>query len=467
MDDQIKKYLDYIKDHSTQIEFNGALLDITEGDLMSHIRKALSAQLESAKNVEIAMQRAAPINVWNKIVKKLSKLYAQPPKRTTENDSDLELVKYYEKNGIDQAMADTNFNYNNYKWTSLEIFEDEKEEKLRFRSVPSNMFLAYSDDPIDPLRVTAIIKFMGMYEDGNGDHRSRFWVYTDDSFIAFLDNGNLVPEDMLENEGENPFETIPFEYVNMSRNFLVPNPDKDTIQMTVNIPVLITDMNFASLYLSIPIIYTINVDADKLPQSPNAMWNLKAADPDAGTPVVNVLKPEPNLAAQMNNVKDQLAMWLETRDIKAGSIGSLNSENFASGISKIISEMDTLENRNEQKVVFKAFEVNLWRRIAKMHNYLADNGRTDNRGKFSDPSTLVVDVEYTESAVIESRTDKVLRLKEEVENGFKSRNSAIKELNPHMSEGEIAILLKEIEEESTLNIEGSDVQNEEVTDAGD
>ena len=463
MEDFIKELLRHISDNSYKIEFNKNMLDITEGDLVGHIRMTLSKQLSSAKNVDAAMQRCAPINVWSKIVKKLSKLYATPPKRLTTNTTDQDLVEHYEKQGINKVMADTNFNYNNYKWTSIELYEDAKEEKLKFRSVSSNLFLPYSDDKIDPMRVTGIIKFMGMQKCDDGNHRSKFWYYSKDTFIAFTDNGQLYKPDMELNEGENPFGVIPFEYLSMSRNFLIPNPDKDTYQMTVNIPVLITDQNFASLYLSIPIIYTTNIDADELPQSPNAFWNLKALDPDSPTSV-GVIKPEPDLANQMNNVRQQLSMWLESRDIKPGTVGSLTPSTFPNGISQIIAEMDTIGNMNEQKECFKPFEIQFWKKLATMHNYLVDTGRLRKIGKFSNPDELIVVVDFQESAVIESKVEKITRLKAEMDAQLKSKKSAIKELNPDMTDGQIDILILEIENDNTTLVERyDDVSSKENT----
>ena len=59
-------------------------------------------------------------------------------------------------------------------------------------------------------------------------------------------------------------------------------------------------------------------------------------------------------------------------------------------------------------------------------------------------------MEYAESAVVESRTDKVARLEIEVSAGFKSKRAAIKELNPNMDDGEIDALMLEIEEEAPV-----------------
>ena len=446
-----KKYIEgiisYAQSQAEKIEYNNTIFEIMEGDLLKYVGETLSRQL-SANNAVIAMERAAPINIWNKIVKKLSKLYVAGVKRTTENPADQELIEYYEKKGLNRHFGNLNENYNAFKWSSLEIFEDEEIKSLRFRAVPSNQFLAYSDDPVDPLRITAIIKFMGIHNDAMGVKRQKFWIYTADEFVATLDNAELVLEDMEANQGINPYGVIPFQYASMSEYILVPNPDLDTKQMTCLIPVLITDQNFGSLFLSLPIIYAVDAGLENLPVSPNMFVNLKSDSEDGKQAQIGVVKAEPNLEAQMNHVKNQLAMWLESKDIKPGTVGgNMTAENFSSGISKIISEMDTLENRKMQEEVFQDVETKFWKRLAVMHNELAKVGRLETRKVFSDPLALEVTVEYAEEQIIESRSDLVQRLKEERNAGFMSTKKAIQTLNPKMDEGVIEDLMQEIDDE--------------------
>jgi len=69
--------LKYIKGQNVPIEFNKKLFEISEGNLLKYVAETLSRQL-SADSAKIAIERAAPINVWNKIIKKLSTLYSRP-----------------------------------------------------------------------------------------------------------------------------------------------------------------------------------------------------------------------------------------------------------------------------------------------------------------------------------------------------------------------------------------------------
>lgn len=447
----VKAILKHIEANATKIQFNNKMFEISEGDLLKYVEIALKEQL-SPNSAYTATHRAAPINVWNKLNSKLSTLYNKPVTRTTELTSDQDLISYYEGRGINKHFGELNLNYNQYKWSTIEIFEDETEEALRFRSIPSNQFLVYSDDEIDPLRVTALIKFMGQVVDAMGVTRNKYWIYTANEFISILDDETIVNEDMFLNQGVNPFGVIPMEYVNMSKYLLVPMPDRDSLQMTVLFPVLFSDQNFASLYLSFPLIYVVDGDGENLPASPDMFWNLKSDKQDK-TANVGVVKASPDLQAQMEHTIGQLSIWMDSRDVKPGTVGKLTAENWSSGVSKFISEADTTENRKQQEIVFKEVERKFWKRLAAVHNTLADVGRIENRQRFSEPEDLEVSVEYAQDTVIETRSDKVNRLKNERDAGFTTTRRALKELNPDMDDKLLDQLVADILEERTVVVE--------------
>lgn len=446
----IDSLIKHIKANADKIAFNNKMFEIMEGDLLKYISIALRDQL-NPESADLALKRVAPINVWNKINRKLSTLYSKDVTRTTALDSDQELIQYYVKGGLNKHFGNFNENYNAYKWSSLEIYEDEKLKRLNFRSIPSNQFLPFSFSTTNPLRPEGMIRFMGTQTDASGVIKNKFFVYTDEFFISFLDDGTILNEDLIENGGKNPFGVVPIEYGASSEYLLIPTPDKDSFQMTILIPILITDQNYASMYLSFPILYTLDADSENLPKSPNIFWNLKSDNPEKSANV-GVVKAEPDLQAQMDHTLRQLAIWMDSKDIKPGTIGKTTAENFASGLSKIISEADTTQNRKNQEVSFKEIEFRFWKRLAKMHNTLAGTGRLENRKTFSDPEKLEVMVEYSQDKVIETREDLVRRLKLEKDSGFISNERAIRKLNPSFGDDEIKKLLAEIDAEKSTTI---------------
>lgn len=451
--DEFKAIIDAIDANSETIEFNEKIFNISEGDLSHYVKEELQSQL-SGKPAKLAAQRMAPINVWNKIISKLSTPYTRPVVRKTENEGDQELINDYVSKGINESFQDTNENYNSYKWTCLEIYQDENEKDLKFRSMPANKFWVFSNDKSNPLKMTMLVKFMGKEKDEFGSERRVFFIYTDDEFYIIYDNGDIALKRLEEygiEDFRNPYGVIPMEYITMSKYLLVPKPDNDTLQMTILIPVLLTDMNFGSMYLSHPMVYTIDAAEGDLPASPNLVFDVKSEGVDHQASI-GVVKAEPNLEAQMNHVIHLLSAWLDSRDIRPGTVGKVNADNFANGISKLIAESDTVDNRKKQEIKFSKFENNFWRRLAKIHNILAENGGISDKRKFSNPETLTVVVEYSEEKIIETREDKIRRLKNERDAGFRSTRSAIVELNPKLSDKEIDELVEEIGEEGSFTI---------------
>lgn len=444
-EDFIKHLLEYVKSKHEILSHNTTMFEIYEGDLLGYLVNELKRQM-SGESSQLAALRASPINILNKTNQKLSKLYVNGVKRTSSSDVNNELIQYYSERAND-AFHSANENYNLYKNTCIEIYEDMDEKEIGFRSIPSNLFLPYSDNDSDPTKPTGILKLMGKHGEKNKD---KYWFYTADSFTPFYSDKKIVDEDLEGNEGENTFEILPFTYISKSKYLLIPKTDKDLLQMTLLIPVLLTDNNFSSMFLSMPILYGINIDAQNLKLSPNQFWNVKTDDADK-TPTVGVLKAEPDLQSMMNNAISQLSMYFETRNIRPGTVGKITGDNFASGVSKLISEMDTIEDRKMQSNVFQKAETDFWRRVGIIHNKLARAGRLSNRMLFKDPEKMIVKVEYPEEKVIESRELKVDRLSKELNAGLTSRRSAIKSLNPKMTDDDIDKLIQEIKSEGFID----------------
>ena len=430
---------EFVEQNRKFIEHNQILFDITEGDLLTYLTKTLEAQF-TGDSAKIALERAIPINILKRIVSKLSKLYMTSPTRKTENPTNQELIDYYVKEqDVDTYFNDANENFNTYKNCVLELFEDKN--LLNTRAIPSNGFLPFTFNEVDKTSAEGIIKFLLM-----PGGKKKMWIHTDEEFLAVDDTGKIVREDMSENDGNNPFKVLPFAYMSRSRYLLIPKADSDLLRMTLVIPVLLTDLTFSSMFMSNPIVYTIDANVDNMKMGPNICWNMKSDEPDK-KPEVGVVKPDPNLEAQLNMIKDILALWLQTKNIKATNIGSMSVENIASGIALLIQEMDTTEDRQAQTVYFKALEKDYWRKLAIMHNELVIAGRIKEKRLFSNPEELIVDVTYGSMKIIETKAEVVERVTKELAQGLTTKARAIKELNPVMSTEDIVTLMKEIDAE--------------------
>jgi hypothetical protein len=449
--DDIEWLLAIIKQKEAQIDFNTKLFEIMEGNLIKYIDQALKNQL-SPNAYKIARERIVPINILRRIVSKLSKLYSTSPKRTTDSPNDQELVDLYSQKGVlDHHYANHNFNYNSYKYSALEFFVED--EMLKQRALPATQFIVASKDKVNPLNVTHYIKFMGkMTKMSNGKAKivDKYWAYTDDEFLAFDSEGEVFGEDTDIVKGINTFGIIPMNYVKNSSNLLVPLQDDDLVQMAINIPVKLTDLNFAQQFQSHGIIYVKNADNTNLQVSPNTIWELSSRDPDKEVEV-GTLQPQVQVQDVLDLCRFEISAWLESKDIRPGTVGQAGQDGSLSGLSLLIQNADISENRKEQEQIFKSSESDFWKRLATIHNNLARSGMISERATFSSDD-IEVSVEYDTHKPYESRSEKVTRLKMEVEAKFTSIESAMKELHPDMSDTELAQEMEDIAEGLTVEV---------------
>lgn len=434
-----REILEDVEANQDKLKFNRAIFEILEGGLIKHIDIAIEDQ-NTGGSVALYKQRSAPINVLNKVIDKLSGLYENNPVRTTELPSDQELVDHYtEELNLDEVMGDANAAYNAYKAANVEIFEDgeEGEEELAVRSLSGHKYVPYSSSESNPMRLTEMVKIMD----------KKVWIYSKDEFKSVNEEGNEVKADYAENGGVNPYGIIPFIYRSKSRHLLMPINDSDTYKMVVLIPILIGDINTASQFMSSPIMYGIDISAEELKKQPNAFWNLKSGDVNKPGQV-GVIEAKPDIPGQLQLIKEELALWLQSKNIKPGAIGTLTVETAASGISLMIQEMDTTKDVKKQSKVFKGIEREFWKKLAIMHNKLLETGRVTGLGKFSDDVEVAID--YGEISAIQSEVEVVDVVIKKLDKNLITKEMAVKKLGPKLTPEQIQEILAEGEKSLTI-----------------
>lgn len=455
--DLVPELLRHINEHNDYIEHNKKLFEIYEGDLKKHVLIDMERSL-SSNYFEKIKHRVLPINVLKRIIDKSAKVYSDKPERIFSSNE--ELAEDYEKiMEVDVNANDADEFSHLFKGYAFEPYFDEREGVPRLRVIPYDRFLVWSDDKIDPTNVTVFIKFMGKksvlvpnrrFRSGyETQMRQVYFAYSNDEFWAFDDRGDDYMPAMEENEGENPFGVIPFVYGNRSRYELVPTQDTDILQLTKSIPVMLSGLSGAILFQCFSIIWGIDVDAEDMTMSPNAFWSLKSDKDSDKNPQVGTIKPEADVVKVMGFVFDVLSCWLETRGIKAGSIGSTDVNNVASGVAKIIDEMDTTELRKKSIQFFKVEEKKLWRLISLMHNYWVESGVITGKERFADDFSVTV--EFDDPQPVIDREKEVRTKKMEVDSGFLSTETAIKQLNPDWDDEFLEEEMQRIESEGEIN----------------
>jgi len=451
---------EHIKGQSKHFDEANVLFDIYEGNLLPYIEKQMANDL-SFQVYNEAKTRIAPINLLIKLVDKLSKLYANDPVRTIVDGTSLDdelLVWYEEKFKVNKFMNQSNEFFNLFKSFLLEPFVDQGIPRMRV--IPDNQFTVISTDSINPMRPTHVITSHGQKIMTDGSKSQIYFAYTADEFVIFNDRDERQ-QDMMNAmgnpEGINPFGVIPFTYVNKSLNTLIPNHDSDMIQMSVLIPILLSDLNFGVKFQIFSIMFGIDVDDENLTFGPNAFWRFKSDPNSDKKPEVGAFKPEMDISQTLELITTQMALWLDTKGLKPGAVGKMSSDNATSGIAKMIDNSDTTENRKAQIQFMKSGEEEFFNLV--MHDMIpvwSQARMIENTALFSPNSKM--NIKYAEQIPLSGRGQLVEDLQLEMNSGFISRRRAIKKLNPLMSESEIDELLSEIDIESTIEVDDPEIE---------
>lgn len=428
-------------------EYNGKLIDIMNGDLKKHVEDSMKEELNPRAFMR-SRGRIPPINVLNKLQTKISKVYADAPERSVqENSVDEELLNEY----IEQWDLDSNMQYANdllviNKYCALEPFQSDGEARMRVLSAKE--FITYSDSNVNPTEMTVFIKFMGSTDKLiPTDSKKRdqplskrvaiFYAYSDEEFIIFDEEGDLIEHT------DNPYGKIPFIYLRSNNNELIPTPDSDNLPMTVLIPKLMADLNYAVMFGCRSQVVGIDVEMDNVEWSPDSLWILNSVPGENKNPSLDTIKSDVDVDKVLNLITTQLGLWLDSKGIKTGSIGKATIENAASGISKIIDEADATAVNRKYKKIFKNGEKRLWKLLPTLHDVWISNDQTELSSSFS--SDFSPSVELSDMAVVPNNLEILEELKIESELGLMDKKKALERLNPDLGPEEIEALLDELD----------------------
>ena len=295
-----------------------------------------------------------------------------------------------------------------------------------------------SDSRINPEEETIFIKLMG--KKNSDDNSMLLHVYTDDEFDSFYMSGEENTQDLINNDGVNLIGIIPFVYGKRQKNRLLPVLDSDMLKITKAIPVMLTDGAGAQMFQSFTQIYGINLSFENAVIAPNVIWSLKS-DPNSDVkPEIGTIKPEADTEKVVQFVTTIFTMWLESKGVRIGSMGSVDGGSASSGIAKIIDEIDVWEIRKKSQEWFEKDEKELWNvKLPKIHNYWIKSGMV----KPSEvPGMMINDeldikVKFEAPKPMQTRMEEIAEIKAEIDLGVMTMEQAIKRLYPDADEAQI------------------------------
>lgn len=388
------------------IRYNAKILNIYEGQLKTYLSASIQKDFTSPEQQREMIQRAPTINILRSVISKLAKVYVLPVRRVAKTNQKV-FDQITHKIDLDTVMNTADEMMTLHKGCFLEPFVDNG--NIDVRVVPLDRALPYSDDPVNPMRPTAVLKLLGRekidpndftFTDDQGvitdpyndrANQDIIMVYTDEYVFVMTEGGmvaspkklamylDMFEEDVLVSPDglayvTNDLGKIPFAYLNRSKFSLVPVPDNDLYDMTLLIPKLMADLNYAVKYQASSIMVATDAQLpERIQKKPGVIVQIESRDNSERQAKLEVIKPSIDINPVVSLIQSQLIMWLESRGLKPGSAGK-TSEQRASGLAKVIDSADaTSERLSKIKILSKFEKRELMPLISDFYRWAMDN----------------------------------------------------------------------------------------------
>jgi hypothetical protein len=437
------------EDYKRFLMFNGSTEEI--------IKEAIAKEYARPETVETLSSRLIPINLMGKIITKLAGVYIQRPIRRTviDNTSDAELLELYvEKMCLDQRMKEANRYFKLYKRNLMEFYVDE--DGIPFvRNLPRHTYEVFSFSSITPNRPDVIVKIL---EDDKISENQILQVWTTESVFKINGRGSILLDEKNPN-GVNPYGKLPFVYINESSFSVDPIPDDDLMRMSIAIPVILTDICWATKMQSNSIMWTLG-DVGTISTAPDSVVAMNYG-PDNQKPEIGQIKPEVDTDKVLQMVQTLVALLLSTKNLSVGTVkANLDASNAASGISKMLDSAESVEDKKDQQEYFEKAEKQMWKLI-KENLIPVWRGQALLKPDFNKEFSKVfeVDVFFTEPKVMITEQEQIETSKLRLESGFSTLRMELAAIYPQLSGDQIEELETEIEEDKRLK---SESQIEEI-----
>jgi hypothetical protein len=251
--------------------------------------------------------------------------------------------------------------------------------------------------------------------------------------------------------GINPYGVMPFAYIVDSSISTEPVPKDDVLAMSINIPVLLTDLSFASKYQSYSLLWTKNFDGD-LPAGPAGVVHLGTSNNPDVAPEIGALSQNVDINGILKMIENNLNYLLTTNGLKVETIsGEMTASNASSGVSKALDRAEIAINQKDKKAYLLNFESQIWDKIPSMVEYWIQQGLISDKYDISLSDDFNVAVYLQDPKVAMTELEQIELSKAKIAAGFSTLKREIKKMNPDMSMVEVEAFVEEIRQEKVDN----------------
>lgn len=454
-----KYYLDQISEEDDEnklrIREDQELYYIYNGKLREQILAMIRKEFVEEQTVTELQNRIIPINIIKKIIDKLAMVYRTEPMRKPEIEdiSDQESITYYENIfDINSIMEFSNKMYKLQKHCLLSPYLN-IEAYPKIRCLPSHTFSLFSSNKINPEIMDVVI----MHIKTDGDKNEQRYEYWDkDNYWIFDGNAEVVMGEMIainNQQGKNPYGVLPFIHITQQTELLYPIRSSDMRSIEYAICLLLSDTTLAQKYLSWGTLVTIGANgAAKLKIGPGAHINLPIEPGSTQQPDIKYLQPNLNSTEVLEFVAKLIELLLTTNNLSAAQMTG-NLQVGASGISKMLDQVESTEDIESQQKYFAKAEKELWDLFSQhMLPYWQQKGIINKECTFKFSPEFKLSVIFPERKPMLTEKEKIENIKAKLDTGFITMKRAMAELYPQYSDEEIDDLILEIQNEKLDNM---------------
>lgn len=421
--------------------------NVYHGGLRDYIKDAIYSEFKRKGTVEQLVNRIVPLNITQKIINRLAKVYLTQPQRSPMDElpSDEDAIDLLNPAlELSTNMLDANRYFKLSKHFCLEPYAHRGAPRLRV--LAAHNYTPASNDVVDSTFPTHIVKHLRW---GTHDKNALHVVWSDDEHYLMNGLGDklLMPENP---EGKNPYGVNPLIYVRSQKDSLIPIEDDDLIYMQMAICLLLTDMNFASKFKLWNLIYIIGLKSQLVDFNPNQILFLPK-DKDGESPEVGTIESRFDSDAMLRQVQGLVSMLLSTKQLKAQEMQAVTIQNAASGIAKMLDTAESTEDKVEQQNYFVEAEKKLFEVLKKQLPVWDEQGLLE--GKFKAlrlSDDFILQTRFPMPKAIQSEKETVETEKSKLEAGFTTHDRSLAVVNSDLTPQELEELKIQIEKESKV-----------------
>lgn len=444
---------------------------VYNGNLKKIVEDAIRKEFKQPKQIEGLLERVVPINIMRRIINKLAGLYIEAPVRNprSKDESDQELVEIYEDSmSLNQRMKEANRYFKMWKRNVARPFVADGKPMLR--NIPKFQYEVFSDNMLQPEIPDTYVEILR--EDKDVEKSLYAFFTADENKIvngkAQLQTGMM--KQMNNPDGKNELGILPIVYINESSVSVNPLPDDDLLRMSILIPLLLTDLAFASKYLTWSIIWIAGYDGD-IPAGPASILTLPL-DERGNHPKIGTVKPEFAMQDQLAYVENLVTMLLTTKNLSTSSVKSnMNALAPSSGIAKALDEAQSVEDKKDQQDYFLKAEGELWKQLHE--NYIPFWRKRnllskDFNKEFNNDFEINVTLQEPKVTLTEEEQIKITKAKIGDDAKLSTLERELRSLNPDMDTDQVKELEVEIlEDQAKKTVIQSEMVNEMLNEDKD